>query len=80
VYPVYRVGFEPHVQRVFDGLHAFRNFYAIGRHGLFLNNSMDDNTLLGSMVAEAIDADPDDNRQWLATIRRYLAQAVAGKR
>jgi protoporphyrinogen oxidase len=80
VYPVYRVGFEPHVERVFDALHGLKNFYAIGRHGLFLNNSMDDNTLLGSMVAEAIDADPTDNRAWLATIRHYLGQAVAGKR
>ena len=32
-----------------------RNVLTLGRHGLFLNNSMDDNVLLGMRVADHID-------------------------
>ena len=33
-----------------EGVHAVPNLLTLGRHGLFLNNSMDDNVLLGMKV------------------------------
>ena len=35
-----------------EGVHDVRNLLTLGRHGLFLNNSMDDNVLLGMKVAD----------------------------
>ena len=56
-YPVYELNFEDHLIPVLEGVHAVPNLMTLGRHGLFLNNSMDDNVLLGMKVAEHIDAD-----------------------
>ena len=46
-YPVYELNFEDHLIPVLEGVHAVSNVLTLGRHGLFLNNSMDDNVLLG---------------------------------
>ena len=46
-YPVYELNFEEHLIPVLEGVHAVPNLLTLGRHGLFLNNSMDDNVLLG---------------------------------
>ena len=46
-YPVYELNFEDHLIPVLEGVHAVPNLLTLGRHGLFLNNSMDDNVLLG---------------------------------
>jgi protoporphyrinogen oxidase len=46
-YPVYELNFEDHLIPVLEGVHAIANVLTLGRHGLFLNNSMDDNVLLG---------------------------------
>ena len=54
-YPVYELNFEDHLIPVLDGVHDVPNLLTLGRHGLFLNNSMDDNVLLGMKVAEHID-------------------------
>ena len=54
-YPVYELNFEDHLIPVLEGVHAVRNLMTLGRHGLFLNNSMDDNVLLGMKVADHID-------------------------
>ena len=51
-YPVYKLNFEEDLFPVLEGLHRLDNFVSVGRHGLFLNNSMDDNILLGHKVRE----------------------------
>ncbi len=56
-YPVYELNFEDHLIPVLDGVHEVRNLMTLGRHGLFLNNSMDDNVLLGIQVADHIDSE-----------------------
>ena len=38
-----------------EGVHEVRNLMTLGRHGLFLNNSMDDNVGLGFQVADHIE-------------------------
>ena len=55
-YPVYELNFEDHLIPVLEGVHAVPNLLTLGRHGLFLNNSMDDNVLLGMKVADHIAA------------------------
>jgi protoporphyrinogen oxidase len=71
-YPVYELNFEEHLIPVLDGVHALDNLLSLGRHGLFLNNSMDDNVLLGMRVADAIDARGPDGRAWLADMREFM--------
>jgi protoporphyrinogen oxidase len=80
VYPVYRVGFEDILSTIFDELHALNNFATIGRHGLFLNNSMDDNTIMASTLASRYVDGSWDNQAWYAQIRQYLNDAFAGKK
>ena len=48
---MYELNFEDHLIPVLDGVHEVPNLLTLGRHGLFLNNSMDDNVLLGMKVA-----------------------------
>ena len=55
-YPVYELNFEDHLIPALEGVHAVPNLLTLGRHGLFLNNSMDDNVLLGMKVADHIAA------------------------
>ena len=52
-YPVYELNFEDHLIPVLEGVHRVPNLLTLGRHGLFLNNSMDDNVLLGMTVGES---------------------------
>ena len=52
-YPVYELNFEDHLIPVLEGVHAMPNLLTLGRHGLFLNNSMDDNVLLGMKVGRS---------------------------
>ena len=53
-YPVYELNFEEHLIPVLEGVHAVPNLLTLGRHGLFLNNSMDDNVLLGMKIGDHI--------------------------
>ena len=65
-YPVYELNFEDHLIPVLEGVHALRNVMTLGRHGLFLNNSMDDNVGLGFQIADHIEQKGADGRVWVA--------------
>jgi hypothetical protein len=52
----------------------------LGRHGLFLNNSMDDNVLLGMKIAEHIDRrGPDQNQAWKSDMLAFMNLRFQGK-
>jgi protoporphyrinogen oxidase len=78
-YPVYELNFEDHLIPVLEGVHEMRNVMTLGRHGLFLNNSMDDNVGLGFQVAEHIDAQGADGRVWVAEMLKFMKLRFAGK-
>jgi protoporphyrinogen oxidase len=79
-YPVYELNFEDHLIPVLEGVHALDNVLTLGRHGLFLNNSMDDNVLLGMRVAEHLAAHQGPNpRQWIAEMLAFMNLRFAGK-
>jgi protoporphyrinogen oxidase len=79
-YPVYELNFENHLIPVLDGVHEVRNLLTLGRHGLFLNNSMDDNVLLGTQVAEHIDRDGGpDSRAWKTQMLAFMKLRFEGK-
>ena len=63
-YPVYELNFEDHLIPVLEGVHAVPNVLTLGRHGLFLNNSMDDNVMLGTKVADRIVANGFQGAVW----------------
>src|SRR5204862_501287 len=65
-YPVYELNFEDHLIPTLEGVHAVPNLMTIGRHGLFLNNSMDDNVLLGMKIGDQIATRGFDSRAWLS--------------
>jgi protoporphyrinogen oxidase len=79
-YPVYELNFEEHLIPVLDGVHEVRNLMTLGRHGLFLNNSMDDNVLLGMKVAEHIAAKgASGNQQWKTDMLAFMNLRFQGK-
>ena len=78
-YPVYELNFEDHLIPVLEGVHAVPNLLTLGRHGLFLNNSMDDNVLLGMKVADQISAGGFDSRAWLAQMLAFMNLRFEGK-
>jgi protoporphyrinogen oxidase len=78
-YPVYELNFEDHLIPVLEGVHEVRNLMTLGRHGLFLNNSMDDNVGLGFQVAEHIDRQGADGRAWVAEMLEFMKLRFAGK-
>jgi protoporphyrinogen oxidase len=78
-YPVYELNFEDHLIPVLEGVHAVPNLMTLGRHGLFLNNSMDDNVLLGMKIGEAIDARGVDAQAWLADMLAFMNLRFEGK-
>jgi protoporphyrinogen oxidase len=79
-YPVYELNFEDHLIPVLDGVHEVPNLLTLGRHGLFLNNSMDDNVLLGMKVAEHIQANGRDNNQaWKSSMLAFMNLRFQGK-
>lgn len=78
-YPVYELNFEDHLIPVLEGVHAMRNVMTLGRHGLFLNNSMDDNVGLGFQVADHIDTKGADGRVWVAEMLEFMKLRFAGK-
>ena len=52
----------------------------LGRHGLFLNNSMDDNVLLGTQVADHINRDGGrDSRAWKTEMLAFMKLRFEGK-
>jgi len=79
-YPVYELNFEDHLIPVLEGVHALDNVLTLGRHGLFLNNSMDDNVLLGMKVADHLEANNGPNsRQWIDEMLSFMKLRFAGK-
>ena len=81
-YPVYKLHFEDNLFPVLEVLHRFDNFLSVGRHGLFLNNSMDDNMMLGVKVKDFLQTrqtgtwDPGD---WFAHMNAFMQLRFAGK-
>jgi protoporphyrinogen oxidase len=78
-YPVYELNFEDHLIPVLEGVHSVANLLTLGRHGLFLNNSMDDNVLLGMKVADQIAARGVDSRAWLTEMLAFMNLRFEGK-
>ena len=78
-YPVYELNFEDHLIPALEGIHAVPNLLTLGRHGLFLNNSMDDNVLLGLKVASHISNGGFDSRAWLSQMLAFMNLRFEGK-
>ncbi|MGQ0732064.1 MAG: FAD-dependent oxidoreductase [Acidobacteriota bacterium] len=79
-YPVYELNFEEHLIPVLEGVHALDNVLTLGRHGLFLNNSMDDNVLLGLRVADHLDArGGPDAKGWLTEMLAFMSLRFEGR-
>ena len=78
-YPVYELNFEDHLIPTLEGVHAVPNLLTIGRHGLFLNNSMDDNVLLGMKVGDQIAARGFDSKSWLSEMLAFMNLRFEGK-
>jgi protoporphyrinogen oxidase len=79
-YPVYELNFEDHLIPVLDGVHEVPNLLTLGRHGLFLNNSMDDNVLLGMKVADHINANGGaSNQTWKTDMLAFMNLRFQGK-
>jgi protoporphyrinogen oxidase len=78
-YPVYELNFEDHLIPVLEGVHAVPNLLTLGRHGLFLNNSMDDNVLLGMKAADGIRARGFDSTSWLTEMLAFMNLRFEGK-
>jgi protoporphyrinogen oxidase len=78
-YPVYELNFEEHLIPVLEGVHRLDNLLTIGRHGLFLNNSMDDNVLLGTRVADRIAEKGFQSAEWLTDMLAFMNLRFQGK-
>jgi protoporphyrinogen oxidase len=79
-YPVYELNFEDHLIPVLEGVHALDNVLTLGRHGLFLNNSMDDNVLLGMRVADHLESHKGaDTKRWLSDMLAFMNLRFQGK-
>ena len=78
-YPVYELNFEDHLIPVLEGVHELRNVMTLGRHGLFLNNSMDDNVGLGFQIADHIEEKGADGRVWVREMLEFMKLRFAGK-
>jgi len=79
-YPVYELNFEDHLIPVLDGVHEMTNLLTLGRHGLFLNNSMDDNVLLGMRVADHLETHQGpDAQRWKSDMLAFMNLRFQGK-
>jgi protoporphyrinogen oxidase len=78
-YPVYMLDFERDLIPVLEGVHSVPNLLTLGRHGLFLNNSMDDNVLLGMKVASHIADGGFDSQAWLSEMLAFMNLRFDGK-
>jgi protoporphyrinogen oxidase len=78
-YPVYELNFEDHLIPVLQGVHAVANLVTLGRHGLFLNNSMDDNVLLGMKVGDHIADHGIDSQRWLSEMLSFMNLRFEGR-
>jgi protoporphyrinogen oxidase len=78
-YPVYELNFEDHLIPVLEGVHSVPNLLTLGRHGLFLNNSMDDNVLLGMRVADSVAGGGFNSSTWLSDMLAFMNLRFQGK-
>ena len=78
-YPVYDLAFEAHLFGALRGLHRIPNLLTLGRHGLFLNNSMDDNVLLGLQVSDFLAEHSWDAPAWCARMTAFMRLRYQGK-
>jgi len=78
-YPVYELNFEDHLIPVLEGVHAVPNLLTLGRHGLFLNNSMDDNVQLGMKAGDAIAGQGFESERWLSEMLSFMNLRFEGK-
>lgn len=78
-YPVYELDFEEHLLSVLQGVYKVKNLFTLGRHGLFLNNSMDDNVLLGMRVADHIARNGCEGEAWLKAMLEFMNFRFQGK-
>jgi protoporphyrinogen oxidase len=78
-YPVYELNFEQHLIPVLEGVHAVPNLLTLGRHGLFLNNSMDDNVLLGMKIGDHIGGGDFNSAAWLSQMLAFMQLRFEGK-
>jgi protoporphyrinogen oxidase len=78
-YPVYELNFEEHLIPVLEGVHAVPNLLTLGRHGLFLNNSMDDNVLLGMKIGDHVAGGDFNSRGWLSQMLAFMNLRFEGK-
>ena len=78
-YPVYELNFEDHLIPVLEGVHLVPNLLTLGRHGLFLNNSMDDNVLLGMKVGDHIAGGDFNSSAWLSQMLAFMHLRFDGK-
>jgi len=78
-YPVYELNFEEHLIPVLEGVHAVPNLLTLGRHGLFLNNSMDDNVLLGMKIGDHIAGGDFNSQGWLSQMLAFMHLRFEGK-
>jgi len=78
-YPVYELNFEDNLVPVLEGVHSVPNLLTLGRHGLFLNNSMDDNVLLGMKVADEVATHGFRSAEWLREMLAFMNLRFQGK-
>lgn len=78
-YPIYRLGFEKLLNSLLNDLNQVQNLYSIGRHGLFLNNSMDENVEMGMRVAAHI-ANQEMRGEWWKDVLRWTQLAGINRR
>ncbi len=84
VYPVYQLRFEDNLFPVLEALHRLDNFLSVGRHGLFLNNSMDDNIILGVRLGNFLCRGGQGPatwpcREWFEEMNAYMHLRFEGK-
>ncbi len=53
-YPIYRIGFEPHLRRLLETVHAVENLYVSGRQGMFNYAQMHFGVSSGMAIADCI--------------------------
>ncbi len=54
-YPVYRIGYRPHLDRVIEFVRSFENLQAVGRYGMFKYNNADHSILTALLAVENIE-------------------------
>lgn len=78
-YPIYDLGFEEKIMGALQGLCEFENLLPVGRHGLYMNNSMDDNVMLGITLADFVERHGISSRGWLEEAKKYMVLRYEGK-